>query len=187
MLKGRYIGLIRSDFKRYGKSNFSTFEFLTIFFSHPEFRFLVNHRLANAYSRRHPIGLMARLWYRQLKSRFGMQILLKVDIGKGFLLNHWGPMNIGHGIIIGENCNISQGVTIGNISRGRNKGSPVIGDKVWIGANAVVVGKIRIGNNVLIGPSSLVNFDVPDNSVVIGNPGKVVSQKGSEGYIKNLS
>ncbi|PTX42619.1 serine O-acetyltransferase [Christiangramia gaetbulicola] len=185
MLKEKCFNLIKSDLVRYGKNNLSKLRFLSIFFRQPEFRFLVNHRLANTYSKKHPLGLITRVWYHSIRAKYGMQIQLGAQLGQGFFLNHWGPVHINHAAIIGKNCNILHGVTIGNVSRGKRKGSPTIGDEVWIGANAVVVGKIRIGNNVLIAPLTFVNFDVPDNSVVVGNPGKIVSQKGSEGYIKN--
>ena len=185
MLKEECLNLIKNDFFRYGKSSFSAINFLSIFWSHPEYRILVFHRLANTYTKRNPLGLIARAWYRQLRSKFAIQIQLAAQIGEGFFLNHWGLMHVNQGAKIGKNCNISHGVTIGNVSRGKRKGCPIIGDEVWIGANAVVVGKIKIGNNVLIAPLAYVNFDVPDNSVVMGNPGKIVSQKGSEGYIKN--
>lgn len=185
MLKIKCSTLIKSDLLRYGRDQFSKSGFLSVFFTHPEFRILVNHRLANAYSTKHPLGFIARIWYRLLRAKFGMQIQLGAQLGEGFFLNHWGLMHVNQGATIGKNCNISQAVTIGNVSRGKRKGSPIIGNEVWIGANAVVVGKIKIGNNVLIAPLSYVNFDVPDNSVVLGNPGKVVSDKGSDGYIKH--
>lgn len=88
--------------------------------------------------------------------------------------------------IIGKNCNIAQGVTIGQQNRGKNEGYPVIGDEVWIGPNAVIVGKINIGKNVLIAPNAFVNFDVPDNSVVSGNPAKIYpNEKATDDYINN--
>lgn len=63
-------------------------------------------------------------------------------------------------------------------------GVPTIGNDVWIGPNAVIVGKINIGDNVLIAANSYVNFDVPSNSIVIGNPGRIIpSAKATEGYI----
>ena len=69
----------------------------------------------------------------------------------------------------------------------QNTGVPVIGNQVWIGANATIVGKIKIGDNVLIAPNSYVNFDVPDNSVVIGNPAKITSnERATTGYINNV-
>ena len=90
------------------------------------------------------------------------------------------------GCNVGDNCNIAQGVTIGQISRGERKGTPKIGDNVWIGANAVVVGGIRIGNNVLVAPNCFVNFDVPDNSIVVTQKCSTISNpSATDGYINN--
>lgn len=86
----------------------------------------------------------------------------------------------------GANVNIAQGVTVGRIFKGMRAGAPVIGDRVWIGANAVVVGGITVGNDSLIGPGAFVNFDVPEKATVLGNPGKVVSYTGSGDYINNV-
>ena len=77
-------------------------------------------------------------------------------------------------------------VTIGQESRGKRKGSPKIGDNVWIGTNAVIVGNITIGNDVLIAPLAHVNFDVPDHSIVIGNPAKIIRRENATaGYINH--
>jgi serine O-acetyltransferase len=108
------------------------------------------------------------------------------QIGGGLYFGHFMNIVINQNVIIGSNCNIMQGVTIGNESRGVRRGSPRIGDRVVIGPNSVVVGKINIGNNVLIGPLTFVNFDVPDSSVVLGNPGKIISNSGSSGYVKKI-
>ena len=76
------------------------------------------------------------------------------------------------------------GITIGVELRGKRKGAPTIGDRVWIGPNATIVGKISVGNDVLIGANSYVNFDVPDHSIVIGNPGRIIcKENATEGYI----
>lgn len=64
-------------------------------------------------------------------------------------------------------------------------GAPTIGDNVYVGPGALIVGKITIGNNVVIGGHAVVTKDVPDNSVVVGNPGKVISSGGSDGYVVN--
>lgn len=71
--------------------------------------------------------------------------------------------------------------------KGKREGAPIIKNEVFIGANAVVVGKVVIGNNVLIAPNSYINFDVPDNSIVIGNPAKIVSERveATNGYLFN--
>ena len=82
--------------------------------------------------------------------------------------------------------NIAQGVTIGQANRGERIGVPEIGDEVWIGTNAVIVGHIKIGNNVLIAPNAYVNTDVPSNSIVIGNPAQITpNKKATNGYINN--
>ena len=67
---------------------------------------------------------------------------------------------------------------LGN-SQGKRKGVPTIGDNVKMGANSMLVGKIKIGNNVLFAPGAFCNFDVPDNCIVIGNPGKIIQRDSS--------
>ena len=85
---------------------------------------------------------------------------------------------------IGKNVSLSQGVTIGADVRGERTGCPEIGDEVFIGANAVLVGKIKIGSNVVIAPNSFVDVDVPDNSVVLGNPCLIKNKENAtEGFI----
>lgn len=86
--------------------------------------------------------------------------------------------------VIGKNVNIHKGATIGQENRGSRKGAPTIGDDVWIGINAMIVGNVTIGNDVLIAPLAYVNFDVPDHSVVLGNPGRIIHKDdATEGYI----
>ncbi|MGI6545583.1 MAG: serine acetyltransferase [Fastidiosipilaceae bacterium] len=123
---------------------------------------------------------------RQISKQSGIQIPYKTRIGRGFYIGHTGTIIINEKVIIGDNCNISTGVTLGIENRGKRKGCPTIGDRVWIGTNAVIIGKVKIGNNVLIAPLSYVNFDVPDNSIVIGNPAKIIpSYNATEHYITN--
>lgn len=154
-----------------------------VFIHAPGFRFMVLYRLCNKFKRLHPVGLISRIWYKRLQVKFGIQIPFTTQIGDGLFLGHFGSIVINSKVVIGRNCNVAQGVTIGQINIGDKKGCPKIGDRVWIGANAVVVGNIEIGDDVLIAPLSYVNFSVPAKSVVMGNPAKIVSDKGSEGYV----
>lgn len=88
--------------------------------------------------------------------------------------------------MIGSNCNLHKGVTIGAENRGKRKGCPTIGNCVWIGVNATVVGNVTIGDDVLIAPGAYVNCDVPSHSIVLGNPCKVISRDyTTDGYINN--
>jgi serine O-acetyltransferase len=117
--------------------------------------------------------------------KYGFSISPRTEIGPGFFLGHIGCITIHEKAIIGRNCNIAQGVTIGQSNRGGRKGYPVIGDNVFIGPGAVVIGRIKIGDNVAIGANSVVTKDVPDNAVVAGIPAKVISYAGSSDYVNH--
>lgn len=106
----------------------------------------------------------------RLRKKYGIEIQAKTNIGSGLLLVHPYNITINPRTIIGCNVTIYKGVTIGQENRGKRKGSPTIGDEVFIGSNSTIVGSIIIGNNVLIAPNSYVNINIPDNSLVIGNP-----------------
>lgn len=121
---------------------------------------------------------------RRYTYKYGFQIPTNTQIGKGLYIGHFGTIIINENTIIGNYCNIAPNVTIGETNRGVLKGSPSIGDKVWIGTGVVIVGKITIGSNVLIAPNSYVNVDIPDNSIVIGNPSQIIyNENATEGYI----
>lgn len=124
-----------------------------------------------------------KLLLKRMTEKYGYEISEKTKIGKGLALMHLGGIAINHLAEIGDNCTIYQGVTIGG-AVGKRKGAPKIGNKVWIGPNAVVVGDITIGNNVLIAGNSFVNFDIPSNSLVVGNPGKIKEWNKIHEYIQ---
>ena len=118
--------------------------------------------------------------------RYGLEIPWTCKIGKGFYLGHAFCITVSPQAEIGEWCNLHKGVTIGKQNRGKLKGAPKIGNKVWIGVNATVVGKVVIGDDVLIAPGAYVNCDVPSHSVVIGNPCQIHhKENATEGYINN--
>ena len=108
------------------------------------------------------------------------------NIGPGLYIGHPYGITVNPNAVIGANCNIHKGVTIGQENRGKRKGAPKIGNEVWIGVNATIVGKITIGDDVLIAPNSYINCDVPSHSIVFGNP-CVIRHKdnATEGYINS--
>lgn len=152
----------------------------------PNLHFIYLLRKCQQHPKKSIKGMFWRMVLRHHQIKYGFQIYPETQIGVGLYLGHWGTLVINPKAKIGKNCNIAQGVTIAQANRGKNEGVPEIGDEVWIGPNAVIVGKIKIGSNVLIAPNAYINFDVPANSVVIGNPG-VISPKdnATEGYINN--
>lgn len=116
--------------------------------------------------------------------KYGIEISSSAVIGEGFYLGHPYNITIGGNVKIGKNVNVHKGATIGATNRGNKKGSPTIGDNVFIGINSTVVGNIKIENDVLIAPNSYVNFDVPAHSIVIGNPGNIYyRENATEGYV----
>lgn len=128
-------------------------------------------------------GIWSRYQLYHLSRKYGLEISSKAVIGKGLYIGHPYNVTVGEEVIIGENVNLHKGCTVGRTNR-NNGGSPEIGDCVYIGINSTVVGNIRIGNDVLIAANSFVNFDVPDHSIVIGNPGVVHHRNNAtEGYI----
>ncbi len=121
--------------------------------------------------------------YWRVSYKYGILIPLNCQIGQGFYIGHFGNIVIHHRVIIGDNCNISHGVTIGLSSRGPRRGCPVIGNNVYIGPGAKIFGAISIGDNSAIGANCVVTKDVPAHATIVGVPGKLVSYKGSENYI----
>ena len=177
--------IIQKDFYRESGKYLSFFGILKKCFS-PNLHYIYLLRKSQKYYKTPIINIFYKIILRHFQIKYGFQIYPETQIGEGFYLGHWGALVINPKSKIGKNCNIAQGVTIGQQNRGKNEGFPEIGDEVWIGTNAVIVGNIKIGNNVLIAPNAYVNCDVPSNSVVMGNPATISpKENATEGYINN--
>lgn len=151
------------------------------------FRFMYFFRKASNSKKYSPIGVISRIYLKKLSYKYGFQIPIKTEIGKGFYIGHRGPVVINSEAKIGENCNIAHNTTIGQTNRGKLKGCPTLGNNVWIGTGSVIVWKVKIGDNVLIAPNTFVNMDIPKDSLVIGNPAKIVKKKhATDGYIGHI-
>ena len=183
-----YINLQKSDLYRYdGKSSFSSFIYHGIFT--PGFKYTFWMRTCAFFSSHLMLRFLlfpfSWLILQHYEYKFGISIFYRTKISSGFYIGHFGSIIINQNSVIGMNCNISQDVTLGQSNRGIRKGYPVVGDSVYIGPGAKIIGNVRIGNNVAIGANCVVTKDIPDNSVVVGIPGKIISSNGSYGYINN--
>lgn len=181
--------LLKSDFQRYkaagGKNNFKIF-FNLGFIGTSIFR--INR---SVYYTIRPVPIfgkiIALLSFFNLKFMqlfFGFSFPEATQIGKGIFISHLGTIILNSNVVIGENCNLGPMIVIGwGHSKGKD-GCPTLGNRVWIGPGAKIFGPIKIGNDVAIGANAVVNFDVPDNSTVVGNPARIIENKGSQLYIK---
>lgn len=165
-----YKDIIAADKKRTGRGSFFLLLLRTA------------HYTTNSFLR--IICRIGLLWYEKM---YGLEIPYNTQIGKGLYIGHAYNITINPKTIIGDNCNIHRGCLMGQQNRGRKEGAPVIGNKVWIGINACIVGKVSIGDDVLIAPNSYINCDIPSHSVVFGNPCIIKHRENAtEGYINHF-
>lgn len=170
----------KEDFLRMtGKDyKFGIYSFIQVFGSH-QIRYVKCWRKANA-----KMTLWRKIQLRRYARKYGLEISADAVIGRGLYLGHPYNITVAGGVSIGDNVNLHKGCTIGRENRGRREGCPTLGNCVSVGINATIVGDISIGNDVMIAPNSFVNFDVPDHSVVIGNPGIIHKRvNATESYI----
>lgn len=179
--------MIYSDYKKYKKYGGN---FLGIILFTQGFWAIIQYRVSsyvykniNVFGIRHFILGICLIWQKFIEITTGISIPASVEIGHSFYIGHFGNIILNAQCKIGNNCNISQGVTIGISGRGKYRGVPIIGDHVYIGANATVVGKILIENNSVIGANSLVINNVPAGVTVVGVPAQVYNSNDSTGLI----
>ena len=129
------------------------------------------------------LTILYKLILKDLRKHYHIEIPYTVEIGGGFSMDHAYNITMNSRAKIGKNVTMYKGATIGCDT----EGAPVIGDLAYIGLNAVIVGKVTIGDDVLCAANSFINFCVPDHSVVLGNPGRIHAKKNSTaGYLLNI-
>jgi len=176
MLFDRVVKKIKEDIKVIYEKDPAANNLAEIIFCYPGFQALLAHRIAHklAYWK---IPFLPRYISYLTRIFTGIEIHPKARIGNRFFIDHGEGVVIGETTIIGDDVLIYQQVTLGGIGSEHGKRHPTIGNGVIIGAGAKVLGNITIGDNVRIGAGSVVLEDVPENSTVVGVPGRVVQQK----------
>lgn len=178
--------LIRSDlWRHFGRARFRSFLFAYWLF--PGFRYTVWLRICT-YLRQHGcfrgfIYPLARLNLQRYKVKYGIDIVDAAQVGSGLYIGHFGGIFVNGDAVIGKNCNLSPGVVLAFAARGKRKGFPTVGDNVYIGPGAKIIGNVKIGNHVCIGGNCVVTQDVLDHAVVAGVPGRIISYAGSKIYV----
>ncbi len=179
---------IYMDYRRYRATDESWFE--TVFLCQG-FWASTGHRIAR-YLRdriqnrllRKIVNVLAAFPLKALEIVTSISIPSSCDVGKGLYIGHFGPTIVNGKARIGDFCNLSQGVTIGQGGRGEKMGAPVIGNRVYIGAHAILIGKITIGDDAAIGAGAVVTKSVPARGVAVGNPARIISHNGSFDFVR---
>ncbi|MCB9358369.1 serine O-acetyltransferase [Candidatus Woesearchaeota archaeon] len=123
--------------------------------------------------------ILPRLISQIMRFLTGIEIHPGAKIGKGFFIDHGMGVVIGETSEIGENCVLYHNVTLGGTGHHMGKRHPTLGNNVMVGANATLLGPIKVGDNSKIGAESVViNKDVPSNCTVVGAPGRIVRKEG---------
>jgi serine O-acetyltransferase len=133
---------------------------------------------------RHLLIFVGFFMGRLIKMLTGIEVHYSADVGPGLYFAHTGSIIIAMRTKIGKNVSVHQEVTFGG--EGKNVGGggfPEVGDNVYVGAGAKIIGEVKVGNDVLIGSNAVVVKDIPDHTTAVGIPARVVNLKGSEGAI----
>jgi serine O-acetyltransferase len=158
---------------------------LEILLCYPGFHAILLHRFAHKLYRL-GIPLIPRVISQISRALTGIEIHPGATIGRRFFIDHGMGVVIGETAEIGDDCLLYQGVTLGGTGNEKGKRHPTLGDRVVVGTGAKILGNIRIGDNVKVGAGSVVVYPVPDNSTVVGIPGRVVrTRTGPEDVLEH--
>jgi serine O-acetyltransferase len=155
---------------------------LEIVLCYPGFHAILLHRLAHwLYQEKLPI--LPRVVSQLSRFLTGIEIHPGAKIGRRFFIDHGMGVVIGETAEIGDDVLVYQGVTLGGTGNETGKRHPTLGNNVVVGTGAKVLGSIKIGDNVKIGAGSVVVHPVPDNSTVVGVPGRIVRMRTQSGVL----
>ena len=178
--------VLHRDLERYG-DGVSLGSLVKHYVVTPGYRYTFWMRVAAAFKRAGRAWTLlyagSRFMVRRCRYRYGIDIPYNTRVGPGLYIGHCGGIVVHHAAVIGENCNINHGVTIGATYRGQHQGVPVLGDRVYLGPGCKVIGAVHVGNDAAIGANAVVTRAVPDGAVMVGVPAEMISTRGSAEYI----
>lgn len=145
-----------------------------VFFLYPGVRALAYYRVAHRlYQRRH--YFLADWLSKRARKKTGIEIHPAAQIGRGVFIDHGMGVVIGETAVVGDNCTIYQGVTLGGTGKDKGKRHPTIGNNVLIGCGAKILGPFKVGDNSKIAANAVVLNEIPPNSTCVGVPAHVVT------------
>ncbi len=175
----KYLGELKSDVASIRERDPAARNDAEVLLLYPGLHAVMAHRIANKLYRQKKY-FAARAVSQWARNITGIEIHPAATIGKGLFIDHGCAVVIGETTIIGDNCTIYQGATLGGTGKHVGKRHPTIGNNVMIGAGAKVLGPITIGDNSKIAAGAVVLKDIPENSTAVGVPARVVRGKTVE-------
>lgn len=158
---------------------------LEIFLLYSGFHAVIYYRIAHFFHKHH-MKFIARLISQNARFLTGVEIHPGAEIGRGLLIDHGSGVVIGETTVIGNDCTIYQGVTLGGTGKDVGKRHPTIGNNVMIGAGAKVLGPFTVGDDVKIAAGAVVLEEVPPNCTAVGVPARIISRKKKEDPAQEL-
>ncbi|MBU0500923.1 MAG: serine acetyltransferase [Gammaproteobacteria bacterium] len=155
---------IRQDLKAYGGDWGAQGFWVMVVYRFGRWRYGVKPALL-----RKVFSFIYKILFKLIQILTGIELPCEVEIGRNFVIDHFGGIIVSGYAKFGDNCRIRTGVVVG-LKRVDDPCAPVIGNNVDIGAGAKVLGRIRIGDNVIIGANAVVITDVPANAIAVGVP-----------------
>ncbi|MDE5584379.1 MAG: serine O-acetyltransferase [Ruminococcus sp.] len=153
--------------------------FFEILLTYPSLVAVRNYRIAHWFYKK-KMFTTARIISQHTRRKTGIEIHPGAKIGKGLFIDHGMGVVIGETAVIGDNCLIYQGVTLGGTGKDKGKRHPTLGHNVLVGAGAKVLGPFKVGNNVKIAANAVVLNAIPDNCTAVGVPARVVRKNGQK-------
>lgn len=174
-----FLKAISRDVKLIRQSDPAARNALEILLTYPTLRAIRCYRLAHWFYN-HKNFTTARIISQWARSKTGIEIHPGAKIGKGLFIDHGMGVVIGETAVIGDNCLIYQGVTLGGTGKDKGKRHPTLGNNVLVGAGAKVLGPFTVGNNVKIAANAVVLNAIPDNCTAVGVPAHIVKMNGKK-------
>ncbi len=148
------------------------------FILYPGFQAILAHRIIHMLWKL-KVPFIPRLLSQMTRFLTGLEIHPGATIGRGFFVDHGAGVVIGETTVIGDNCVLFHNVTLGGTGKHHGKRHPTIGNNVFIGTGATLLGPIEVGDNVKIGANAFVVMrDIPSNCSVVGTPAKIIKRDG---------
>lgn len=157
--------------------------FWEVFFLYPGFKAIMRHRIAHKFYNKGHYFLADRI-SKTTRKKYGIEIHPAAKIGSGVFIDHGMGVVIGETAVVGDNCTIYQGVTLGGTGKHKGKRHPTIGNNVLIGCGAKVLGPFTVGDNSKIAANAVVLQEVPPDCTCVGIPARIV-RRNNEKVVEN--